>query len=138
MKREDILKMGLEEIRAINTPDLIGKLQDAYRDEDVMKHVQSIVDPLARPYVDAVKRGYEQRRPKEEFLQLIEQFEAEPPLVRIRTWSLLTTNGVEQIELARYSFGLLADAVLAIFKVKLTPEQVESQQKVFDRYTTTK
>lgn len=126
MKREDILKMTTEELCALTTVSQIAEYQDArdrtVDDAEFNAFLAERLDHLSMPYVKEINEGFECGR--RDLSEMVERYNREAPLVKLRIWTQSTQLGVEHIELAKYVHRYLARSILAIFAMKIPDENL--------------
>lgn len=114
-----------EEVKAFFGEDLLGGIETHEEltavTERLRKHVYEMFADDVNEYVAAFERAYASE-PRGDVSSLVASISNEHTCVIIGTWSALTSQGVEQIEKAKWIHRCLAATVLRIFGVPVSDD----------------
>lgn len=110
---DQLLQMDRERLCALSISDFQGVIEEHYgADDPVLCHIDRTLDCWVSPYVNAVKRAFNDQS---DLTDTVKVFEREPPVIQIWTWRVLTNLGIDQIDYAKFVHRHLARSILKLF-----------------------
>ena len=112
LTNEQIAAMSKEELISVDFRELWPNLQHMYDDlksREAHTRIVSMFDGTVNEWAGAFRKGYDS---KSDMGELVSAFSKEPALIKLMTWSRMTSQGINQIDFAKFVHKHLADIIV--------------------------